>query len=401
MIETVYYFIEQAADSLGVSKEDLAKLKNIDQEHIFDIELQNGKKFKAYRIQHNHKRGPHKGGIRFHKDVNLDEVRALSVLMSFKTAAVDLPLGGGKGGIAVDPHDIDETELEELSRQYVKHLHEHIGPDKDVPAPDVNTNAKIMDWMVDEYSKLTGDTSKASFTGKSITNGGSLGRGSATGRGGVITLAELLKLEGNNEQALTMAIQGFGNVGSYFASVSDQMGLNWQLIAASDSEAAVYSKDGLDALALQEFKSSKGRFKSYDQPKVKIISNDELIGLEADVLVLAGLENAVTADNMKKIKAKYIVEMANGPITREAHEYLAGHDKIIIPDIIANAGGVIVSYLEWQQNRAGEHWSEAKVNNKLSEILRSAVKDMFEYSTAKRVDLKQAAFALAVKRLLE
>lgn len=401
MIETVHHFIQQATENLGIPKDKIEQIRKINKEHIFNIELKNGKTFQAYRIQHNNKRGPYKGGIRFHKDVNLDEVRALAILMSLKTAAVNIPLGGGKGGIAVDPREINESELEELSRQYVAHLQQYIGPDKDVPAPDVNTNAKIMDWMVDEYSKLTGDTSRASFTGKSITNGGSLGRNAATGRGGVISLAEFLRLEGTPDRRVTMAIQGYGNVGSYFAVVAEEMDLNWQLNAVSDSEAAVYSENGLSAVQLQEYKNTRARFKAYDKADTKILSNDQLLSLEVSVLVLAGLENSVTADNMKNIKAKYIVEMANGPITQEAHDYLVANGKVIIPDVIANAGGVIVSYLEWLQNKKNEHWAEEKVNNQLAEILEKAVQEMYKYARNNKLDFKEAAFALAIKRLLE
>lgn len=396
MLASVHKFIDKAAKQADLTDEEVKNLKSFNQQHKFEVELDNGKKYKAYRMQHNNKLGPYKGGIRYHPNVNLDEVQALSTLMSLKTAAVGLPMGGGKGGIAVDPRELSEAELEELSRKYVQQLEEYIGPDKDVPAPDVNTNAQIVDWMVDEYEKLTGDKSKASFTGKSLGNGGSLGRDAATGRGGVIALAELLKLEGNADRELTYAVQGYGNVGSFFGAVAQSDHPKWKLVAASDSQAAVYDEGGLDAKKLQAFKDDRGRFNDYDGDKK---SNEEMLALEVDVLVLAGLEDAITEDNMKDVKAKYLVEMANGPITEEAHEYLCGQGKIILPDVVANAGGVIVSYLEWVQNKAGEHWEEAKVNNELKRLMTKAVIEMFDYSKENNLDLKTAALALAIKRL--
>jgi glutamate dehydrogenase/leucine dehydrogenase len=391
--------METAADQLGIPHEVLNQLKQIDKQHVFTIQLDNGKSFKAYRVQHNNRRGPYKGGIRFHQDVTLEEVQALATLMSLKTAAVGIPMGGGKGGVAVDPRQLDEAELEELSRKYSAKLHPHIGPDTDVPAPDVNTNAKIIDWMVDEYQKITGDTSQASFTGKSLANGGSLGRDAATGRGGVIALAELLALQGLHDKPITIAIQGFGNVGSYFGTTAQNLQPNWRLVAASDSETAVYSQKGLDAKQLQTYKEARGRFKQLTQADTKLISNDELLALDVDVLVLAGFENTVTKANMRTIQATHVVEMANGPVTGEAYDFLTAAGKVVLPDIIANAGGVVVSYLEWVQNREHTHWSEQDVNNRLDEYMHTAIKDTYAYAQAKHVSLKAAAFAIALKRL--
>lgn len=401
MIETVHDFLEKAAKQLGIPKQALEELKQADQEHIFDIQLDNGKSFKAYRVQHNNRRGPYKGGVRYHHDVSLDEVRSLATLMSLKTAAVDIPMGGGKGGVTVNPRELSDAELEELSRKYVAHLHQHIGPQKDIPAPDVNTNAKIIDWMVEEYETLTGDTSKASFTGKSIGNGGSQGRSAATGRGGVFALAELLRLERYEKRPITFAVQGFGNVGSYFGTVAQADHPDWHLVAGSDSEAAAYNANGLDAATLQKFKAAKGRFKDYKQAGVKTITNEKLLSLEVDVLILAGLENAVTERNMKDIKASYVIEMANGPVNKEAFDYLVANGKVILPDIIANAGGVIVSYLEWLQNTRGEQWTEKKVNDKLKEYIVAAVQGAYEYAEKHHVSLNEAAFSLAIQRLLK
>jgi glutamate dehydrogenase/leucine dehydrogenase len=389
----------KTAKHLGLDEAALDKLKRPNAEHIFEIALDNGKSFKAYRVQHNNKRGPYKGGVRYHPNVNLDEVQTLATLMSLKTAAINIPMGGGKGGIALNPRELSAAELEELSRKYVRHLHEHIGPDQDIPAPDMNTNAQIIDWMVDEYEKLTKDTSKASFTGKSIANGGSLGREAATGRGGVMALGELLRLE-HNDQPITYAIQGYGNVGSFFGTTAAEDYPSWTMVAASDSEAAVYAAAGLDPHQLQQFKAERGRFKAFESEGTELISNENLIGLDVDVLVLAGLENTVTINNMKHVKAKYIVEMANGPVTNEAHDYLTAHGKIILPDIIANAGGVVVSYLEWLQNKNDEKWTEKKVNDKLEIYIKNAVNETFTYAQQHDISLNEAAFAIAMKRLV-
>jgi len=400
MLDDTHRFLDLAAERLGLDADVRKSLKQADAEHVFQIELENGKAFQAYRVQHNNARGPYKGGIRYHQNVTLDEVRTLATLMSLKTAAVGLPLGGGKGGVAVNPRELTAEELEELTRKYVRALHQHIGPDKDVPAPDVNTDARIIDWMVHEYEELTGDTSHASFTGKSIEKGGSLGRDAATGRGGVLALTEWLTLEGNGDRPLTYAVQGFGNVGSFFAATTQEMQPDWILVAASDSEAAVYDPKGLDVDALQAYKADRGRFKNYD--KAQTITNEDLLALDVDVLVLAGLEDAVNEQNMKSIKAKYLVEMANSPITYKAHEYLEGKRHVILPDIIANAGGVIVSYLEWVQNRAGEKWSKEKVNQRLAKYMKSATNDLYDYVTENHgVAMKEAGFVLALKKLYE
>lgn len=400
MIDTVYYFLDKAAEQLDIPKAKLEELKQANQEHSFKIELKSGKSFDAFRVQHSNKRGPCKGGIRFHKSVNLPEVQTLAALMSLKTAAAGLPLGGGKGGVAVDPRELNSDELEELSRAYVKGLHPHIGPDKDVPAPDVNTTAQIIDWMVDEYEKITGDQTRASFTGKSIGNGGSLGRDEATGRGGVYCLEELLKLEGKPNESITFAVQGFGNVGSYFATIAHERHPNWKLIATSDSEATIYSESGLDAKNLLKFKADKGRFKDYKKDEVRAQASEELVKSKVDVLVLAGLENAVNSDNQDEIQAKYIVEMANDPIDYRAHEHLIKKGLTILPDIIANAGGVIVSYLEWQQNLNGEHWPHEKVNSELEKIIKKSMDEVYDSAQKNGTDLKEAAYTIALKRLI-
>jgi glutamate dehydrogenase/leucine dehydrogenase len=400
MLEGIRKLIKQVGASSGLDERTIDELIRPNAEHIFEIELKNGKTFKAFRVQHNNQNGPYKGGVRYHENVSLDEVRALATLMSLKTAAVGLPLGGGKGGVAVNPKNLSKQELEELSRKYVQGLYKHIGPDKDVPAPDVNTNATIIDWMVDEYEKLTGDTSHASFTGKSINNGGSLGRDAATGRGGVIAFSELLKLLGKDKEKLTYAVQGYGNVGQFFATISQTNQPNWQLNAASDSSAVIYSPKGLDAKDLAKFKAAGGRFSDYKNSEVRVLGTDEFVGLDVDILVMAALEDALNGQNMKNVSAKYVIELANGPITNQAYEYLIKKEVVIMPDVIANAGGVVVSYLEWKQNKEKAHWSEQKVNDELRKYIAKAVEQMHKTSQEKNVPLKEAAFIAALNNLL-
>jgi glutamate dehydrogenase/leucine dehydrogenase len=395
MLDTAQELIRDTAKKLGLSKTQINDLIAIDAEHDFQIQMDNGQKLQAYRIQHNNKLGPYKGGVRFHPAVNIDEVRALATLMSFKTAAVDLPLGGGKGGVVVNPKELTAAELEELSRKYVRGLHKHIGPDKDVPAPDVNTNAQIIDWMVDEFEQLNGDKTKASFTGKSIKNGGSLGRESATGRGGVIVLRELLSKTAR-KGPITYALQGFGNVGSFFAQVAAEEQEGWKMVAATDSRGGIYEPKGLPVDKLASYKASGGRLAEYKAGKK--ITNEDLIALDVDVLVLAALEDALTGSNASKVKAPVILELANGPVSYEAYKLLA-RDKIIIPDILANSGGVIVSYLEWLQNRASEHWPEDRVNRELNNYLVKATDQIYEFSQKKDLSLTEAAFGVAIDRL--
>lgn len=399
MLETAHAAIRKAAQIVHLDQQIVEALIRTDAEHVFEVELANGKKFKAFRVQHNNANGPYKGGIRFHPGVDLDEVRALATLMSFKTAAVGLPLGGGKGGIRVDPRQLSDDELEELSRKYVRYLAPHIGPTKDVPAPDVNTDSRVIDWMLDEYQRQTGDTTRATFTGKSVANGGSEGRDAATGRGGVIALRELLNHLGEAGMPLTYAVQGFGNVGSFFASVAEAECPEWRLVAASDSQAAVYDAHGLRAMDLSDFKSRKGRFADY--AAAKIISNEDLVSLDVDVLVLAALGDAVTETNMDHVRARYIVELANGPVNDNAHEYLTAKGVRILPDIIANAGGVVVSYLEWKQNMSNEHWPLSVINAQLEAYIASATKKMAETAKKREVTLKDAAFINALSRLTQ
>lgn len=368
----------------------------IDNEHVFDIELNSGKVFSAYRMQHKNIFGPYKGGIRFHGDVTEEEVKALSILMSLKTASVGLPLGGGKGGVSVDPKKLNPEELEELSRAYVRHLHKHIGPHKDVPAPDVNTNSQIIDWMVDEFERLTGDKSKASFTGKSIDNGGSLGREAATGRGGVIALQEVLKFHDLSKKNLTYAVQGFGNVGLHFCLQAGKILPNLQLIAATDSSGGTMNMKGLSLQKLVKFKNARNKLIDFEGDN---ITNQNIVNLKVDVLVLAALDGVIHQDNTDNVQAKFVLELANGPVTDEASSHLFKKGSVVVPDILANAGGVIVSYLEWLQNTQNQKWTLNEVQDKLAGYLRPATIQTLRLAQKNKVDLRQAALMLALQRL--
>lgn len=398
MLATAQASIREAAKHLGYDEARIEQLLKAEHEHIFEVEA-GGKKYPAYRVQHSSKLGPYKGGIRFHPNVTLDEVRALATLMSLKTAAAGLPLGGAKGGIAVDPDTLKEGELEEISRAYARYLAPYIGSDKDIPAPDVNTNGRIMAWMADELGKVKGKPDPGSFTGKPLDEGGSEGREAATGNGGVIALVEYLKAAKMLDKPLTVALQGFGNVGYFFAKAMKAYP-NLRLIAVANSRGTWVKPDGIDPEAA-EFQGAMPRPEELrDLQGVAALPVQHVIGVKADILVLAALEDAVNEVNMHDVKAGIIVELANGPVTKEAEDYLLSKKTVMLPDVIANAGGVIVSYLEWQQNLRGEHWDEAAVNQKLAEHLIPAAQATMKLAHQKQVSLKQAAFELALERLL-
>lgn len=401
MLDTAHKLITKVANQLQLSEEDTAYLLRANAEHVFEIELSNGTKHQAYRVQHNNELGPYKGGIRFHPEVDLDEVRALAMLMCLKTAAVGLPLGGGKGGITVDPRKLSQAELEELSRKYAAQLSEHIGPDKDIPAPDVNTNATVIDWMVDEFQKLTGDTSQASFTGKSLNNGGSQGREAATGLGGILALREVLKHLKKDGRALTIAIQGFGNVGLFFGTQLKSYLPDLMLTAATDSSGGIASAFGLDPQYLAVHKQAGGKLADYEHEDTVVVKAEDIFSEEVDILVLAALGDVITEENMHSVRAGIILELANGPVSEAAYDYLTEKGVLIIPDILANAGGVIVSYLEWLQNRANEQWSVERVNAELEEYMVKATARAVAYGNQHKVSLKEAAVALAIRRILD
>jgi glutamate dehydrogenase/leucine dehydrogenase len=320
--------------------------------------------------------------------------------MSLKTALVNIPLGGGKGGIAVDPRSLSLEQLEELSRKYVAQLVPHIGPHKDVPAPDVNTNPRVIDWMVDEYERLTGDTTKASFTGKSLESGGSKGRDAATGRGGAIVLHTLRSLQKKANEPLTYALQGFGNVGAYFAEIAETEFPHWKLVGATDSSGGVSCLGGLSSSDLVAFKQEGKKLIDYNIEGGEVLAPDDIIELNVDVLICAALGGVVTAHNQHTVKASYILELANGPVDSQAEEVLFSRGVTVVPDILANAGGVIVSYLEWLQNLQGQRWTLEKVNKSLTGYLEAATKDVVFRANKDKTSLKDASFSIAIERLV-
>lgn len=401
MLDTAHQSVHRAAKALQLDEKTYENVFTAEAEHIFEIEV-GGHTHQAYRVQHSSKRGPFKGGIRFHDEVNLDEVRALAMLMSLKTAAAGIPLGGGKGGVAFNPKEHDAQHIEAVARAYVKKLHEHIGPDKDVPAPDVNTDGQVIDWMVAEYEQLTGDKSKASFTGKSLDNGGSEGREAATGRGGVIALREYIQAHPELPKPLTMAVQGVGNVGFYFAQIAEAE-LPVRLVAVSDSKRTLAVENFRDndyALRFQELTFRRGIIDELQTEHTVVLDCDDVLALGVDVLVCAALGDAVTEQTVGQVKAKTVVELANGPVDDASHEILHDRQVDVLPDIVVNAGGVIVSYLEWEQNKRGEHWDEEYVNRRLDDILSKATRTMLERAKKEATSLRLAAFKNALETLL-
>ena len=352
--------------------------------------------FEGYRVEHNDARGPYKGGIRFHPDTEINEVKALAFWMTIKCAVAGIPMGGGKGGVTVDPKNLSKGELERLSRGWVQKLVDNLGPQKDVPAPDVNTTPEIMSWMVDEYEKLTGDKTGATFTGKPLDKGGSEGRGAATGMGGFFVF-DALRADLNLPEKCKVVIQGFGNVGSNAAEIFEAHGHT--VMAVSDSKGGIYNEDGLDIKALIEHKKNTGSLSGF--AGAKDITNGELLETPCDLLVPAAFENVITDANAPKLRAKALLELANGPVTPEADEILFKAGIPVIPDVLANSGGVTVSYFEWDQNLKNEKWSEADVNAKLKTILDDSSKKIFTTSKELSTNLRNSAFILALERVKE
>jgi glutamate dehydrogenase (NADP+) len=361
-------------------------------------------------VQHNDILGPYKGGLRYHPRVDLDEAKALAFWMTMKCAIVDVPFGGGKGGIAVNPKELSGSELERLTRVFAQRLTPVIGPDKDVPAPDVNTNGKIMDWIREEYEAKTRTTAPAVVTGKTIGNGGSEGRVEATGLGGAIALQSILKTLGRDPKGMTVAIQGFGNVGSYLARYLQKLGC--VIVALSDSKGGMYIPRGIaDLDAVEECKARSGRLAGcYCVGSVCDLSNMESLGgkdiqpedtltLPVDIVVPAALENAITRENAAKIQAGIVLEMANGPTTPEADEILAHQGTTVIPDVLANSGGVAVSYFEWLQNKRDEHWDEERVFKSLNEKMDAAAARVAAEAASRNTTLRDAAYLTALQKL--
>ncbi|MDO5561365.1 MAG: Glu/Leu/Phe/Val dehydrogenase [bacterium] len=392
----------------------IKKLKTVNNliEGEIEITLDNGKKqkFAAYRSQHNDARGPYKGGLRFHPQVCATEVKALSIWMTWKCAITNLPYGGGKGGIAVDPKTLSQEELQRLARAYVRFLSKNIGPWQDVPAPDVNTNAQIMSWMVDEMIKIKKEEGNlnqnylATFTGKPLNLGGSQGRDEATGLGGCYVLRSFAKAKQMQPNETKIAVQGFGNVGSWFARHAAKMG--FKVVALCDSKTAIYNFEGLDVEKVAAGKKEYGSLAALVEKKIinaQILpATTDLLYLPVDILVPAALENVITAENAAQIKAPIIFEMANGPTTPEAEEILQKNKVLVIPDVLANAGGVSTSYFEWVQNLQGYYWSKTEVLSKLEPLMESSFTDVWQMYTAnKNISVRQAAYIIAMKKVID
>ena len=350
--------------------------------------------FEGYRVEYNNALGPYKGGIRYHQNTDINEVKALSFWMTLKCAVIGIPMGGGKGGITVDPKTLSKTELENLSRGWVQKFADIIGPHKDVPAPDVNTTSEIMSWMVDEYGKITGDKTGAVITGKPVEKGGSLGRDTATAQGGFYAF-EALKASLNIKDKCTVAIQGFGNAGANAATIWAEAG--HRIVAVSDSKGGIYNPDGLDISEVAKHKEQTGSVLGLRGGRD--ITNEELLELDCDLLIPAALENVITRDNANNIKAKVILELANGPTVSEADEILRAKNIPVIPDILANSGGVAVSYFEWQQNLADEHWSKDEVFEKLQAMVKTSAKEIYDCSVNYHTDLRMGAFIMALNKI--
>ena len=382
--------------------------------HKKDIEIarDDGSKLSlpAFRIQYNNARGPFKGGIRFHEDADEEEVKALAALMAIKTAVVNIPFGGAKGGVQVNPKSLTKKEVQEVARAYVRAFKDHLGSDVDCPAPDVNTNSDIMAWMRDEYEKQTQTYSPAMITGKPLSFGGSAGRDTATARGGFFLLQEMGDRFAWDPSDMRVAIQGFGNAGAHMAKLLHNEG--YIVVAVSDSKGGIYSPEGIDPVRIAKYKEKtgvvtgeycEGSVCDIDRMKmdnVKQISNEELLELDCDILIPAALDNVITAKNAKNIKAEYILELANGPTTPEADEILNKNGVQIIPDVLANAGGVTVSYFEWSQGRSGEQWTAKVVDERLKRIMLDAYRTVSRESRREKMTFREAAFSVGIKKIL-
>ena len=390
----------QAADLIGLDEEVRLSLIAPDRELMVEVPLRKDdgsiQSFRGYRVQHNNSRGPFKGGIRFHEEVDLDEVRALAALMTWKTALVDIPYGGGKGGITVNPNNLSVLELERLSRRFFRSIDPIIGLNRDIPAPDVNTNAQIMAWFMDEYGMMNGHT-PGIVTGKPIELGGSLGREAATGRGTAIITRESANFFNLDLSNSNVVIQGFGNVGSYTAKFLDEMGS--KIIAVSDVNGGLYEPDGFDVPSLIEFNSKNRTIKGCGQGSA--ISNEKLIGLECDFLIPAALGGVIHKMNVDELNCKVVVEAANGPVTPTADKKLFEKNIHVVPDILTNAGGVTVSYFEWVQNLQQLQWDESKVNEKLEKKMVSAFEEVSILMEQRKTSMRMAAFAVAIDRVAQ
>ncbi len=394
--------VDKAAKAVNMDEQDYILVKYPERELKVSvpIKMDDGsiKVFEGYRVQHSSSRGPCKGGIRYHQDSDINEVRALAAWMSFKCAVVNIPYGGAKGAIKVDPTKLSKAELERLTRRYTASILPIIGPEKDIPAPDVNTNAQVMDWIMDTYSMMHGYTVHGVVTGKDLEVGGSVGRPEATGRGVTIITLQLLKKLGLNPSDVSVAIQGFGNVGAAAAKFLFENGC--KVVAVSDVSGGIRCDKGLDIHKVLEFVGNKKNFlKDYNEAGIEHISNQDLLTTKCDVLIPAAMENQITKDNADKIQCKYIVEAANGPTTAEADEIIAKRGIILVPDILANAGGVTVSYFEWVQNLQSLTWELEDVNKMLEKVMVKAWQELDEKAQKWGLNYRLAAYVVAIQRI--
>ncbi|MCL5677152.1 MAG: Glu/Leu/Phe/Val dehydrogenase [Firmicutes bacterium] len=355
------------------------------------------KNFTGYRAQHTDVIGPAKGGVRFHPDVTLDEVKALSIWMTIKCSVLGLPYGGGKGGVVCDPREMSDRELQQLSRAYIQAIAQFIGPERDIPAPDVNTNPRVMGWMMDEYSRIKGYNIPGLITGKPMVLGGSAGRGAATGRGAIITIREAANRIGLELKGATAAVQGFGNVGSNTAALLHEMGV--KVVAINDVMGGAYNATGIHIPEALEY--SRAHKTVAGMPGTNQLSTQDLLTLNVDILVPAALENQINLSNASQIKAKIVCEAANGPTTPEASKVMEEKGVFVVPDILANAGGVTVSYFEWVQNMMHYYWSEEEVNEKLERMMVSAFEHVYAMKESRGVGMRDAAYMVAIDRVAE
>ncbi len=398
--------LASVTDMLSIEPEYYEMLKNPSREVTVSlpIKLSDGSvvTFTGYRVQHNNARGPYKGGIRYHQNVTLDEVKALAMWMTWKSALIDIPFGGAKGGITVDPKKLTLDEIERLTRKYVSAIEKDIGPEIDIPAPDLSTNSQTMAWIMNEYSKLRGQNVPAVVTGKPLELGGSEGRTAATGRGVSICTREAVEnLIHKEMKDVTVAVQGFGNVGTYTVKTLMEMGA--KIFAISDVAGGARSKSpqGYFDRPFEKLLEEANKLGSISRvPMVERINNEELLQSEVDVLIPAALENQITEANARQVRAKIVVEAANGPTTPMADKILEGMGTKVVPDILANSGGVLVSYFEWVQNLNRDHWSEAEVNSRLEAKMKKAFHDVLDFSRKENTDLRRAALVISVNRVV-
>lgn len=398
--EATAYYIDRAADIIGLEsnmRNFLMTAKREVQVQV-PVEMDNGelKSFIGYRVQHNDARGPMKGGLRYHFDVDLDEVRSLSSLMTWKTAVVNIPYGGAKGGICVNPRNLSPKEMERLTRKFIDQIHEIIGPDKDIPAPDMGTNWEVMSWLRNQWEKYHG-FAPACVTGKPVEQYGAEGREEATGRGVGILAFKLLKRMGIKPGTTRVAIQGFGNVGSHAAKLMFES--DFKVVAISDVSGGYYNAEGLNIHEALRYVHQNGSLAGF--PGAKSITNEELLSLDVEMLIPAAIGGVINADNVDSIRAKVIIEGANGPVLPEADEKLHERKVILLPDILANAGGVTVSYFEWVQNLQYYKWNLNRVRQELDSVLSRAFEDVWQLSQNRDISLRTAAFVIAIERVYE